>query len=79
VAQFEPRAATVAGADGLDVFRRLLPQIVPHLEPGGRVALECGDGQAGWLAAELEELGFGDVVRRRDLAGRERVVAGRLP
>jgi release factor glutamine methyltransferase len=79
VARFEPRAATVAGADGLDVFRRLLPQLAPHLEPAGRVALECGERQAAWLAAELDGLGFGGVFRRRDLAGRERIVGGRLP
>jgi release factor glutamine methyltransferase len=79
VARFEPRAATVAGADGLDVFRRLLPQLPAHLEPAGRVALECGAGQAGWVAAELERLGLRGVFRRRDLSGRERMVGGALP
>ncbi len=79
VARYEPRTATVAGADGLAVFRRLLPQLAEHLEPGGWAVLECGVGQAGWIASELERLGFVEGFRRHDLAGVERVVGARLP
>jgi release factor glutamine methyltransferase len=74
VAAFEPRLALLAGEDGLELYRRLLPQAGQHLLPGGALALECGAGQAAWLVAELERLGYvgGDVDR--DLAGIERVV-----
>jgi methylase of polypeptide subunit release factors len=54
------------GAAALDVLR-----------PGGRLVLECGDGQADELAGQLEELGYLDVVGTPDLAGRPRVVEGR--
>jgi release factor glutamine methyltransferase len=47
------------------------------LRPGGWLLLECGDGQAEALAIELERLGYEDVTKTRDLAGRERVVEGR--
>ena len=40
------------------------------------VLLECGDGQAGGLAGRLEELGYREVAKTLDLAGRERVVEG---
>jgi release factor glutamine methyltransferase len=47
------------------------------LAPGGWLLLECGDGQAEDLATRLGQLGYRDVTRTRDLAGRERVVEGR--
>ena len=48
VAVHEPRLATVAG-DGLDAYRRLLPDAREHLAEGGWLVLECGAGQAdGW-------------------------------
>jgi len=47
------------------------------LRPGGRLVLEVADGTAGRVAGLLASLGFRDVQRTRDLAGRERVVEGR--
>ena len=41
------------------------------------VALEIGATQAEATSALLEEAGFGQVERLRDLAGHERVVVGR--
>jgi release factor glutamine methyltransferase len=49
------------------------------LGPGGAVALEVGHGQAASVAAALCELGYVEVVSTPDLAGVERVVAGRRP
>jgi release factor glutamine methyltransferase len=66
----------VAG-DGLDAYRRLLPDAREHLAEGGWLVLECGAGQAAWLAEELERLGYGSVDVARDLAGVERVVSAR--
>jgi release factor glutamine methyltransferase len=74
VAVHEPRLATVAGPEGLEVFRRLLPDAREHLEAGGCVVVECGAGQAGWVTGELARLGYGDSKVERDLAGIERVV-----
>lgn len=76
VAVHEPRLATVAG-DGLDAYRRLLPDAREHLVEGGWLVLECGAGQAGWLVSELDRLGYGAADVARDLAGIERVVSAR--
>jgi len=46
VREHDPRAALDGGADGLDFYRRLARDAVPFLEPGGRMMLEFGDGQA---------------------------------
>ena len=37
-----------------------------------------GEGQAGAVAALMREAGFGAIEARRDLAGIERVVVGRV-
>src|SRR5439155_330175 len=74
VAEHEPRLATVAGADGLEVYSRLLPQAAARLAPGGYLALECGAGQAPALVAELERVGYADPGVDRDFSGIERVV-----
>ena len=74
VAEYEPRLATVAGADGLEVYRRLLPEAAGRLVDGGSLALECGSGQAPPLVAELAAAGYGEAGIEPDLAGIERVV-----
>jgi release factor glutamine methyltransferase len=78
VREFEPRLATVSGPDGFEIYRRLLAPARDLLEPRGVVVVECGDGQAPWIASELEGLGYRDVAVHRDLAEIERVVEGRL-
>jgi release factor glutamine methyltransferase len=70
---FEPREAIVGVGVGAEIARAA-PAV---FAPGGWLLLECGDGQAADLAAEFERLGYGDVVRTRDLADLERVVEGR--
>jgi release factor glutamine methyltransferase len=77
VRDHEPRLATVAGADGRELYRRLLPAARDHLAPGGWLVLECGQGQAGWLVAELGRLGYADAGAERDHQGIDRVVWGR--
>jgi release factor glutamine methyltransferase len=72
IARYEPALALFAGADGLDVIRRLIPRVAPV----PLVALETGFDQADAVAAMLHEAGFGAVERLRDLAGHERVLLG---
>ena len=64
----EPSLALRAGADGLDVYRQLVPRL-----RGEWVALEVGAGQAQAVGALLD--GW-RVEVHRDLAGVERVVVG---
>ncbi len=77
ITRWEPRAALLAGADGLDAIRGLLAE----LGPGGRlradaVALEIGAEQGAAVAALVRRAGFDAVTVRRDLAGLDRVVVG---
>ncbi len=79
VRDWDPRAALDGGVDGLDLVRALAPRLVGRLAPAGVVRFEIGDGQGGAVARMLRDGGLVDVVVRRDLAGRERVVAARAP
>jgi len=74
ILRHEPTGALFAGADGLDVIRRLVPAAVAA---GARLlAIEVGAGQAADVAGLMGEAGFAGVQMRRDLAGIERVVVG---
>ena len=76
--RFEPRAALVAGADGLSCIRLIIVQARAHLEPGGGLLSEHGYDQAARGRALLAQAGYFDVATRRDLAGIERVSGGRV-
>jgi release factor glutamine methyltransferase len=75
ILRYEPALALRAGPDGLDVLRRLVPDIAASGAPFA--ALEVGDGQAGAVAGLLRDVGYADVQAVRDLAGIERVVVAR--
>jgi release factor glutamine methyltransferase len=70
--------ALYAGPDGLDLIRRLVADAPALLNPGGMIVLENSDEQAAAVRGLLEAAGFVDVACHRDLAGVDRVVAGRL-
>ena len=72
---YEPYEAIV----GVGVGARVAAEARSLLRPGGRLVLECGDGQAATLAAALRSLGYADVMETQDLAGRDRVVEGSRP
>ncbi len=71
VARFEPRRALDGGPDGLDAYRRLLPDLA-RLMPLGAAAIEVGDGQADAVGAIARRAGLANIARRADLAGRVR-------
>lgn len=79
VRDYDPMSALVAGADGLDAYRTMIPQAFRIVIPGGLVALEIGQGQADAVAALMAEAGFEDIFQRADLAGITRCVAGWRP
>ena len=75
VADFEPELALDGGADGLDVFRRLLELAPAALAPGGMLAVELYEGALD-AAAELVRAqdGWARVEMREDLTRRPRVL-----
>jgi release factor glutamine methyltransferase len=83
VTQWEPQEALLAGPDGLDAYRVFIPErgralrrIAP--QSSTTLAVEVGEGQAPAVAELMRDAGFEEVETRRDLAGIERVVLGRV-
>jgi release factor glutamine methyltransferase len=72
VRDFEPHSALFAGDDGLEVYRRLIPQAHAALRPGGLLAMEFGFGQRDALAALLRN--WNDVRFIDDYAGIPRII-----
>ena len=73
----EPRLALDGGPDGLAPYRMLSPQAARSLAPRGWLAVEVGIGQALDVTRIFARAGLQDIETRKDLAGIERVVAGR--
>lgn len=69
---FEPRAATVAGGDGLVLLRHAISDLPRVLAATGAAFFECDPPQAAPIERLLRTLGAVDVLR--DLAGLDRVV-----
>lgn len=74
----EPAGALFAGADGLDDYRRLAPQLARLIAPGGCAAVEIGHRQADAVGALLAAAGVAIAVHR-DLGGRDRCLLATLP
>jgi release factor glutamine methyltransferase len=74
VVEWEPHVA-LFDAGHTDLLVREAARV---LRPGGALVLESFDERAGAVAELLERAGFADVTVTRDLAGRDRVVEGRL-
>lgn len=75
----DPPSALFAGMDGLDVFRRFVPQVIDHLAPEGCLALEVGAEQG---PALLNLLGSTPLLHARvasDLSGNPRFVFAHAP
>lgn len=73
VADHEPPGALFAGPDGLDDYRRIIPDLPRLMAPGGAAILEIGATQH-ILVRELAEAAGFSVACRHDLAGRDRAL-----
>lgn len=76
VKDHEPRLALDGGPDGLDPYRFLAPEILRVLKPGGLFAVEIGHTQSAAVERLFREAGGTQVRTIKDLALRDRVVAG---
>ncbi|HWV59473.1 MAG TPA: peptide chain release factor N(5)-glutamine methyltransferase [Sphingopyxis sp.] len=73
VADHEPAGALFAGADGLDDYRRIIPELPRLMSPRGVAILEIGATQHMLVRQLAEAAGF--FVRcRQDLGGRDRAL-----
>lgn len=78
VRDFEPRSALDGGVDGLDFYRSISSKWRGVLKDDGRIAFECGIGQAEQIRAILEENGFMDISIHKDSLNIDRVITATL-
>lgn len=73
----EPEVALAGGKEGLDYYKKIIPQAEKVLKKGGHIFFEIGDGQAedvlsffgdGWDQKKMDE----------DYSGRERIISARF-
>jgi len=73
----EPKSALTAPDRGMALIRKLAAQAPAHLNAGGRIFFEVGEGQASVLADELVRAGYDAVEILNDYCGVRRFVAAR--
>ena len=69
VRRYEPKAALLAGADGLDAYRALAPDVLRLLAPGGLFVGEFGLGQSTLVQRVLADVGLAVRAIHCDLSG----------
>jgi len=75
--RFEPLTALASGRDGLRALVAVIAGAGRHLEDGGWLFLEHGYDQAVTVRGLLADAGFAHITSWKDIAGIERVSAGR--
>ncbi|HCO96217.1 MAG TPA: peptide chain release factor N(5)-glutamine methyltransferase [Phycisphaerales bacterium] len=75
VKDYEPASALLAGADGLDVHRRIIDKVYDFLKPGAALMLEIGYAQGPAVRELLEQTGtFAEIKIEKDFQDNDRVV-----
>jgi release factor glutamine methyltransferase len=75
VREFEPKIAVFSGREGMEIYRRLIPQAHNALRPGGWFVTEIGYSEEVKVRSLLA--GWADIQVTADLQGIPRVVAAR--
>lgn len=76
VLRYEPHQALDGGADGLDVYRRLVPEAAKYLKYDGALAVEVGIGESSAVECLFRSHGYQNVRAIKDYSDIERVVIG---
>jgi release factor glutamine methyltransferase len=76
VRDYEPACALLAGADGLDFYRKIIEQSPGYLNTGGKLLMEIGYNQADTVNKLLASSGnFTQIQTYKDFANNDRVVS----
>ena len=74
VKDYEPAHALLAGADGLDVYKRIAEKVDDFLKPDGVLMMEIGYAQGKAIRELLEQTGiFKTITTEKDFANNDRI------
>ena len=75
VREFEPKIAVFSGEEGMDIYRRLIPEAREALKPGGILVVEIGFSSEQQVRELLQD--WVDVQATADLQGIPRVISAK--
>ena len=79
VIKYDPEIALFSGRDGLDAYKKIIPNLAKFLNPDGFVVLEIGASQSNQVKNMMNVVGFIETQVVKDLSGRDRLVASKFP
>lgn len=78
IKKYEPKNALLAGADGLDIYRRIADQARAYLRKDALLMLETGYSQGQAVMDLLEQTGeFTHIQKEKDLNDNDRIVTAK--
>lgn len=79
VKDHEPMLALDGGADGLDIYKRIIMEVPDYLAGGGTLMMEIGFDQAEDIKRLIAEDGrYDEALIKKDLAGLDRVAIAKV-
>jgi release factor glutamine methyltransferase len=75
VIKYDPEIALFAGNEGLDAYKRIIPNLAEYLKPDGFVVLEIGASQSNQVKNMMNAVGFANTKIVKDLSGKDRLIA----
>ena len=78
VIKYDPKISLFAGIDGLDAYRRIIPNLPKFLSPDCFAVLEIGASQGNQVKNMMNAVGFVDAKIVKDLSGKDRLVAAKF-
>ena len=78
VIKYDPKIALFAGRDGLDAYRKIIPNLPKFLNPDGFAVLEIGASQGNQVKNMMNAVGFADAKILKDLSGKDRLVVAKF-
>ena len=78
VIKYDPEIALFAGHDGLDAYKKIIPNLAKFLNPDGFVVLEIGASQSNQVKNMMNVVGLIDTQIVKDLSGKDRLVAAKF-
>lgn len=74
---YDPYIALDGKEDGLYFYREIIRDSINYMKKGSYLLFEIGCEQGEAVSALMENAGYGDICVKKDLAGLDRIVAGR--
>ena len=78
VIKYDPKISLFAGSDGLDAYRRIIPNLPKFLNPDGFAVLEIGASQGNQVKNMMNAVGLIDAKIVKDLSGKDRLVSAKV-